>query len=453
MRALASSAPSLAATTELNRKADLKTRSVARYTHWPNTLEAQRQKKELERRRRLEAIEEAQQAIDDRERQFHEQQRRDTIARANNLMYQENDKVKTFRSSLLVSNALYERDMQAQFGDEYRAREAHARAQHEQQIQESIAKSLARERADAEARDKLAREAAAMRVDQLHEKHARHLNARTQEIRDGELARASAQAAVEQARAVEEARRAGLRVRAEELILANQDAQRVRAEQAKLIDIENAKVAEYAAEKERVRELRLRREAERRAEKQSRVNGIIERQQAHLAGVLARENERHERELAAMNYKEAEKERVLADRRAQLQADLHKGRTLQIVDRARSELRRKQEDEQMGEEHRRMCAELAAQEREEERREREAAATLKSVQMDQIHARQDGVRAARLETMRYAERQQQERDLDDQIFAEYAQHHINTFEKAGKTTMPLKLTLHKMDLKERRLQA
>lgn len=302
------------ATAELARKNELKARSTARYTHWPNTLEAQRQKKELERRRRLDAIESAQQEVDERERAFHDQQRRATIARANNLLYQENDRVKTFRSSLLVSNALHERTAQGVFKDEYKAREAHARALHEQQIAVSIAKQDARDARDAAARDALARDAAAMRLEQLKEKEQRHIAERREEMREGALVHASAAAALAQGKAAEAARRAEQRQRAEELVLANQDALRVKAEQARLIEAENAKIAHYAAEKERVAALRAAREQEKREAKQARVDGIISRQQAHLSVVTAKERERLEKELAAMNFKEAEKERIAADR-------------------------------------------------------------------------------------------------------------------------------------------
>lgn len=144
---------------------------------------------------------------------------------------------------------------------------------------------------------------------------------------------------------------------------------------------------------------------------------------------------------------------LLHSRRAELLAGLHRGRELQLIDRATAELRRKQEDAAMGAEHARMCAALKAEEEAELQRERDAAVTLKSALHEQAEAKRQAVKQQQLETLRYADRMQRERDDDDKTFGEYAQYHVDKWERDGKDTMPLKVTLAKMERKEKRINA
>ena len=90
----------------------LKELSEARKGTWNNTLEAQRKQREAAKAQRLEDEEEAKCVLDREEASIRATQRQAQIMRANKMLYDQTDRVKSFNSSLLLSDVLQERDLQ-----------------------------------------------------------------------------------------------------------------------------------------------------------------------------------------------------------------------------------------------------------------------------------------------------------------------------------------------------
>ena len=93
-------------------KDTLKELSEARKGTWNNTLEAQRNQREQAKAQRLDDDEEAKCVLDREEASIRATQRQAQIMRANKMLYDQTDRVKSFNSSLLLSDVLQERDLQ-----------------------------------------------------------------------------------------------------------------------------------------------------------------------------------------------------------------------------------------------------------------------------------------------------------------------------------------------------
>lgn len=83
--------------------------SQGRVKQWPNTLEAERKRKEARRQEKLDREEDERKKIDREEAAIAGEKRRMAIERANKMLYDDSDKVKAFHSNLLLSDVLKER--------------------------------------------------------------------------------------------------------------------------------------------------------------------------------------------------------------------------------------------------------------------------------------------------------------------------------------------------------
>ncbi len=86
--------------------------SKAREDTWSNTLAAQRIAKENARVERAEKLEEERKKIDEEEERRRAIERRSAIERANRLMENEGDRMKSHRSKMLLSDVIEERKYQ-----------------------------------------------------------------------------------------------------------------------------------------------------------------------------------------------------------------------------------------------------------------------------------------------------------------------------------------------------
>ena len=86
--------------------------SKYRQKRWPDTLAAQRLAKENARIERLEKLEAERVKIDNEEEKLRAVERRSAIERANKLMENESDKMKSHRARLLLADVLEERKYQ-----------------------------------------------------------------------------------------------------------------------------------------------------------------------------------------------------------------------------------------------------------------------------------------------------------------------------------------------------
>jgi hypothetical protein len=99
-------------TSAADRKAELKRMSNERMKNWPNTLEALRLKKESWLKDRAEQEELKRQEIDRQEAELRRTLRLESIKKANDLLYEQTDKMKLLRSQELYANVIHTRFQQ-----------------------------------------------------------------------------------------------------------------------------------------------------------------------------------------------------------------------------------------------------------------------------------------------------------------------------------------------------
>lgn len=88
------------------RRANLKKKSTSRTEKWPNTLEAMREKKDNWKLEKEENEERRRLAIDANELRLQKEVRLQQIERANNILYEQTDKMKTLRSKQLLADVV-----------------------------------------------------------------------------------------------------------------------------------------------------------------------------------------------------------------------------------------------------------------------------------------------------------------------------------------------------------
>lgn len=99
-------------TTVADRKAELKRMSNERMKNWPNTLEALRLKKESWLKDRAEQEELKRQEVDRQEAELRRNMRLESIKKANDLLYEQTDKMKLLRSQELYADVIHTRFQQ-----------------------------------------------------------------------------------------------------------------------------------------------------------------------------------------------------------------------------------------------------------------------------------------------------------------------------------------------------
>ncbi|CAM9604490.1 unnamed protein product, partial [Ascophyllum nodosum] len=104
VRATANTAPEIDAADA--RRRDLKKLCDERVRLWPNTLQAQRQKKENWKRKQDEEVEARRRVVDRQEVLLQRRLRVETIKRANDKLYEQTDKIKLLRGNLLLAEVI-----------------------------------------------------------------------------------------------------------------------------------------------------------------------------------------------------------------------------------------------------------------------------------------------------------------------------------------------------------
>merc|ERR1711972_795408 len=134
---------------------ELHQKSQARAKTWSNTLEGRRKKKAEERRRKLELEELERQKVDAMEAKIQLDKRKDTIDRANKLLHDESDRMKSFHSKMMLCDVLAEREAQVSLKDELKKLEQVREDRFLEMEKQNYRKMLEREMKEKETREEL----------------------------------------------------------------------------------------------------------------------------------------------------------------------------------------------------------------------------------------------------------------------------------------------------------
>ncbi|KAG8467133.1 hypothetical protein KFE25_000449 [Diacronema lutheri] len=427
------------------REASLRAMSQARTAKWPNTLDAQRQKKEAARHERLQAEEALRVAIDKEEEAFKAEQRRLAIERANKMLYDQTDRVKALHTRMHMADIEAVRNEQVAFKARTKERDRRRESLWVEQQKDMLRKMDADEDAR-DAEDHARRmEERRLREAQVALKHAEYAAKLETIKREGELMREKAADDLHAERQMEQARLATEKAAREESMRLNDYLKDLKKQQALDEAAADDKMRRYAIAKEKSLLARRAREDERFAARQAVRQRMIDAQVERLARMQQTSDTRMQRQVDELEAQVRGAERA---RHAKARADLvatHISRQQQLKWKSdahkQEELERAHFASQLGELNERLRNEELAK-TVHERKERER---LDDYLFDQMAQKQATELAERRAEVQEADHIQQFLDDEEAIFRQYAKMCVAELQEEGKSTRPIELLLSKKE--------
>lgn len=416
---------------------ELHEKSQARAKTWSNTLEGSRRKKAQEKRQKLELEELERQKVDAEEAKIQLDQRRATIDRANKLLYDESDRMKSFHSKMMLCDVLAEREAQVNLKEELKKLEQIREDRFLEMEKQNYRKMLEREMKERETKEELSKIAAVAQKEQL----AEYKEKRFQEVEDlmleGELLRRKALEDLESERQAE-AKRRDMAVKAQkETQKANVYLKQIKAEDMLRQQKEEEKIQEYAIRKEKMLQLRKMKEEENFQQKQAQRNAMIDAQSKRLAEMQSNEDARVEGQVKAKEEDDERKRLDKMDMMRRWEEDVHKSRSAQIERKRNTREREKHEDAATAAFLGEWCKVLDKQESEENNLKFAAARKLADEHKKHLGIQRNKKDSERKAEMSVAGHAKKVMEADTLEFHAYAEKCIRDYSTEGKNVIPL----------------
>merc|ERR1719240_1265042 len=418
--------------------------SNARKSKWPNTIEANRARKEREREDKAEAEEKLRLEIDAEEEALQAEKRRLAIERANKMLYDSTDRVKALHSKLMLADVMEERERQIELKQRQRLREVEAEERAYQKQQDAIRRMDAEEDLRDEEEMQKRAEVGRVRAEQIEQQKAEQEAEMAELRREGEMMKqmAIADAEAEQRQRLEEMEREK-RNRAE-VVEANAYLLKKRAEDQELQDAEEARMLEYATQKEKDLLERRDREEQRFRERQAWRQQLIDRQIAKLTDLNAATNTRLEKQAAEVQAKaQAARERLDEQKKTELLV-MHMSRQQQMRWKKERAAQERADDEHYAAELKKLNVKLREEEAIAIRDKFERNKMRDTFLLSQMQEKAATKEEEKLEEMFEADATKQWSQDDDAIFDQYAQMCLDEYVAAGKDPKPIELVMKKI---------
>ncbi|KAG6594201.1 Coiled-coil domain-containing protein [Phytophthora cinnamomi] len=314
-RMRASVSPPVQSDREARRQA-IKLKSEQRTATWPNTLEAMRKKKDRWKKDKEERLEEERKKIDEEEMRLQRDAQTKQIERANRLLYEQTDRMKTLRSKQLLADVVHHRTLQLEEKQMLKDQDDLTNYLYDRQV---LAKVLEGEEEERRLRKKNQDDnarLAAIQKGQLEEYKQRYINELREEKMDGE--RMKQQAEQEYLDEMEKERQRKLRLKqaSEEAQLANQ---RLRAHREMLKEkerLEDVKREEEERKKQLRDAKRINLQRQKKENAQARKQRMIDLATNNLVKLEQKNEERLQNQSKEVRAKEDKVFKERADRRA-----------------------------------------------------------------------------------------------------------------------------------------
>lgn len=423
--------------TEKERAESLHLKSQTRAKSWSNTLEGSRRKKAEDRKKKLEAEELERQRIDAQESKIQLDQRKATIDRANKLLYDEADRMKSFHSKMMLCDVLAEREAQTSLKGELKKLEHIREDRFLEMEKQNYRKMLEREIKEKETKEELSRIVSKAQKEQLAEYKDKRFREVEDEMLEGELMRRKACEDLEAERAADKRRRAQAVKNIEETMVANEYLKQIKAEDALREKREEEKVQEHAQRKEKMLALRKAKEDEVFRQKQETRNRMIQEQAERLAKMCDDEDERVEKQVQD-THNENERRRLEKEAlMARWNDDINRSRGAQIQRKAQQRAARREEDQETAKFLGEWCHVLDKQEAEEQAAKREAAVKLSQEHKKMVEINRRKLDEEKKQEMDVAARAKRATEADTIEFHQYAENCIREYSEEGKNVIPL----------------
>jgi hypothetical protein len=411
--------------------------SQARAKTWDNTLEGSRRKKAEDKKKKFDIEELDRQTIDAEEAKIQLDQRKATIDRANKLLYDESDRMKSFHSKMMVCDVLAEREAQVCLKDELKKLE-HVRDDRFLEMEkQNYRKMLEREMKEKETKEELSRLAARAQKEQLAEYKEKKFREVEDQMLEGELLRRKAIEDLEAERKAERKRR-GMAVQAlAETQKANEYLKVIKAEDSLRQQREEEKVQSYAQRKEKLLELRKQKEDEVFQQKQAARNQMIEAQARRLAEMASDEDNRIANQVAQKEKDDENKRVAKEDAKARWEADIQKSRVQQIKRKQDERELAKSEDAETAKFLTEWCKVLDRQEQEEVELKNQANRKLAVEHKKTVEIARRRVETDKSQEGEVSLKAKRAIEADTIEFHSYAENCIRDYSAEGKNVIPL----------------
>lgn len=422
---------------EQQRRIQLQKKSKARADTWTNTLVGSRRKKAQMRLEELEKQEKARQAIDEEEARYQLEERKAVINFANSVIFDEGDRVKSFKSRMMHSDVIAEREAQIELKEELQKLELLRDERYLEMDRQNYRKMLERELTEKRDLENRIKEQSAAQAEQRAKKAASAKAAAEQLQCEGMIIRQKAQEDLASEAKLAAQRRKQARDTAMAALKASEYSKEIiRGEQLRA-EKEDEHIAEYAAQKERMLQLRKAKESEIKAVKLAARQKMIDQQAKALAAMQSNEEARVQ---SQVEEKEAakEKERLKKEENlAQMARDIDRSRKSQIKRKNMERDCDLAEEAEVALFWKEYQAKLEHEEEGDKMMRRREAEALAQAQLKQVAVKKRREREAKRIEDKTAAKAKMKVDSENVEFHQFAEEVIEEYARDGKNIIPL----------------
>eukprot|EP00825_Cyclidium_porcatum_P039671 TRINITY_DN486_c0_g2_i7.p1 TRINITY_DN486_c0_g2~~TRINITY_DN486_c0_g2_i7.p1 ORF type:complete len:361 (+),score=115.03 TRINITY_DN486_c0_g2_i7:96-1178(+) len=232
-------------------KTEMHAKSQQRIQNWPNTLQALRRKKDDARFEKFKKDEEERRKIDEEEAILAAKTRKEIIEKANKQLYENNDKVKSFQSKLLLVDAVHERNYQLELKKQMKEIEKIREQQYLDQQREIMKQEEEEEQMKQDELNKKKKETQKVLSQQHEIQKQNYIYKMQQEKIEGEIIKSHALDLIEEEKEQERLRRLQAKQNQEEVFQHNQELQAIRQKEKLKEQLLEKEIKKHAERKER----------------------------------------------------------------------------------------------------------------------------------------------------------------------------------------------------------
>ena len=431
-----------------NRKAHeekLKKLSLAKSKNWADSLEMKKKNEfELAKKRFL-RDEERRRRIDEEEKKYVDTQNEIIVQRARNLLFEEQDPVKSFNSKLLFCDALKERDYQKEISN----RKKQINDIIEKQFFENEKKRIDDYDKKIEMRKKMEeekrKEIMKIMKEQLQESKIKLIQDYQERLVEGQLMKLNMKKALEEEKRLNELKEKQKKEMQKEYFSANERLKKEKeVERQKEID-EEKKIEEFAVKKQQRDDLRKKVEGDKLKQKLDNHQKLIDIQFNELMRLQKEKNDALNKSIEdnckAKEEKGEEDEKKSLEKRKKILGEIKEQMENSKKEKEERRLREKQEDLNYIDDFKKKVAILEESEKNEMMEKRRRARDLADYRRLQTEEKR---RLALRDFEQINEdtyKQLKRLETEDDDFIKYAEYWISEYKKQGKNITPLLLEL------------
>jgi len=351
----------------------------------------------------------------------------------------------------MLSTVMQERNRQIKLKRKKKSHNQQMDAMWLQIQKENLEQQYKKEEAEEKMRKEKSMKLAKIQQHQLEEFRLKQMQERIEDIRTGERNKRMAEVALKESVEMEKVRHKKMIEQNKEYLRANVEFRRLKEAEKQLEAAEEAKILEFAEEKERLLNLRKEAEARRFKEKQDRYEKMLAKQFSHLQQLRGAENARLANQQEELEQKTQAADKAEAERKARIKSEIEASRQKQR-NRKKADLKREAlEDQVRLNEWAKNAKAQEDMEAAAEAKEKEDALTYQAylnVQKAERHVQSAQERKAQLVAAEEFKRRQKE---DETVFTKYAETQIADYAAKGRSVVPMKLDLMKYERAKRRV--